>query len=301
MKKILVHCHIFYPDKWPELKDCIANLQGMDFSLYVTWVQEYPEIRRQIEEMAPLAHIELVPNRGYDIAPFIHVLNQVELSQYDYLIKLHTKRDIPSQFIFMDTPAYQPYNFGGSRWRNYLLSFMQKGNLAACIQAFNDNPTLGMAGDFHCIRRYINENNQPEMKLKKKVLEHLRNSGLPTGRFEYICGTMFICRAELMQALKDLASRTKQTFSATNDHTQSYAHELELFCGACIVAQGYEILDVYTKKQEKIRARATLLYPFGIAFLWILRFLYQRKLTKSNHLIIKIFRIPFYHKNLNKH
>ena len=37
------------------------------------------------------AKIITVPNKGYDIYPFLIVLSKVKLDEYDYILKIHTK------------------------------------------------------------------------------------------------------------------------------------------------------------------------------------------------------------------
>lgn len=44
MKPILVHCHIYYPQIWPELKECIHNIEPHPFKLFVTMVEKHPDI-----------------------------------------------------------------------------------------------------------------------------------------------------------------------------------------------------------------------------------------------------------------
>lgn len=41
------------------------------------------------------ADFYVVPNLGFDLGPFVYALDKVNLSDYSYVIKLHTKRDIP--------------------------------------------------------------------------------------------------------------------------------------------------------------------------------------------------------------
>lgn len=94
MKPILVHCHIFYPELWEELKSCIKNIAPNPFDLFVTMVEEHNDISKDIQNNFPKAHIDIVKNVGYDIFPFVSVLNKINLEDYSYVVKLHTKRPI---------------------------------------------------------------------------------------------------------------------------------------------------------------------------------------------------------------
>ena len=93
MKKILVHLHIYYPSLYDELKSYINNITD-GFDLYVSMVEEHKDIIDDLQNNFKNVNIDIVENRGYDVGPFIEVLNKVNLDDYSYIIKLHTKRDI---------------------------------------------------------------------------------------------------------------------------------------------------------------------------------------------------------------
>ena len=94
MKPILVHLHLFYPEMWLELKTCINNIASYPFKLYVTMVNEHQDVINDIKMSFNYPHIEIVENRGYDIGPFINIINKTNLDDYSYIVKLHTKRDM---------------------------------------------------------------------------------------------------------------------------------------------------------------------------------------------------------------
>lgn len=121
MKPILIHCHIYYPKLWKEFKECILNISALyRYKLFVTMVEKNSDIEDDIMKNFPNNKIEIVDNRGYDIGPFIHVLNQVNLDEYSYIIKLHTKRNVESK----KEAIRQMY---GSIWReNLLIPFKNK-------------------------------------------------------------------------------------------------------------------------------------------------------------------------------
>ena len=41
----------------------------------------------------PLAKISIVENRGFDVGPFIKTISELNLDNYDFIVKLHTKRN----------------------------------------------------------------------------------------------------------------------------------------------------------------------------------------------------------------
>lgn len=77
-------------------------------------------------------------NYGYDVALFFNVLDRLDLDCFDYVIKLHTKRDTPKCWVNF-TP------FEGGQWRRSLLSFCATPEAARrTLAAFARRPRLGM-------------------------------------------------------------------------------------------------------------------------------------------------------------
>ena len=115
--KILVHLHLYYQDMLEQMLDLLKSLDKVDYDLYVTTSPDFSE-QEKIKNFHTQSQILPVPNRGYDLAPFVYVLQQVNLDEYDYIIKLHTKRDLPK-------PATLPNcSLEGSDWRNLLTGFL---------------------------------------------------------------------------------------------------------------------------------------------------------------------------------
>ncbi len=282
-QKILIHCHIFYPELWVELKRCIGNVGAYPFELYVTMVQENLELEKDIRKTFPRAHIEVVENRGYDIGPFVHVLNKVDLNNYSYVIKLHTKRDMPVGAVLhcMDV--------GGSRWRDYSLSFLKtSGAFENVMQSFAQNKKLGMHGDYHLIlpKEYQDE------KSAGKAQKMIQKLGFKSENFAFVAGSIFIARAKLFKPLQKLKIKWTDFEEPDAEHKKStFAHVVERFLGYLVVAQGMQILDVVTPHQYS-GVFWNMLRKFSL-------FLYRRKVNQKGILTIRICRIPIYMKNIS--
>ena len=63
-----------------------------------------------------MAELMAVENWGYDVSPFLAFIGKVNLDLYDFLVKLHTKRNTPK--VWCNFHSYE-----GPEWRNELLSF----------------------------------------------------------------------------------------------------------------------------------------------------------------------------------
>ena len=85
---IILHAH--YPESITEIADYISNIKPCD--IYVTCTNI--EAANKCLELLPDAHIELTPNRGRDILPFINILRKIHHLNYKGICKIHTKRSI---------------------------------------------------------------------------------------------------------------------------------------------------------------------------------------------------------------
>src|SRR5690606_7175456 len=89
--RVLVHVHLFYVDQLDVMLRAVDNLVDCEYDLFVTMVEPDEGVETSIGEAVPGARVLLVPNVGYDIYPFLHVLQHVRLSEYQFILKIHTK------------------------------------------------------------------------------------------------------------------------------------------------------------------------------------------------------------------
>ena len=79
-KKIAVHLHIYYEDKWDEIAVYLSNLQEYDYDLFVTLIKPNEELEKNIKKFKPKAQVFVIDNRGYDIGAFVWFLHQISVS-----------------------------------------------------------------------------------------------------------------------------------------------------------------------------------------------------------------------------
>ena len=286
MKPILVVVHIYYPELWNELKEYLKNIT-VPYNLYVTTVDKNKFLKKDVLSFNPQAHFEIVENRGYDVAPFVHTLNQINLDKYSYLIKLHTKRDIPYSF-------WTFRGLIGNKWRNYLCSFLSsKEKFDSHLKAFDNNSSLGMQADYHVI---INSDYYDEVATKK-VPQWLKDNNFPLIKYSFVAGTMFFARANIFKKIQSLnLSSSDFDVVSGNKHKTQLAHIFERLFGYFVYKNGYELYDVFTpmaiqKKYYKINRTKERIKQ-------IFRFIYQQKVTSSGYSLIKIFKIPVYRRKV---
>ncbi len=258
--KIAVHLHLYYLEQLDYFLAKLENIGTTPFDLFVTMVEDDETAQNKIRAFKPDATIWLVENRGYDVGSFIEFLNKIDLSRYDYVVKLHTKRDMPRS-----TSTFR--GLTGPKWRETALSFLDSPEIfASYLRAFEANPSIGMQANYRLF------------KCEKGI--------------RFVAGTMFIARAYIFVPLKNQGLSIR-SFDSTGEHIDSLAHNLERCFGQLASEQGLLITDVVNDpaeaKLKRLFFRDRFISP-------LLRFVYQKKTTKSGKQITKILKIPFFRK-----
>ena len=299
MKKILVHVHIFYPNLWEEIKECVKNIQQYPMDLYITMNEEHTDIKQDIIKNFPNAKIEIVENKGFDIGPFIHMLNEVNLNNYEYIVKLHTKKNYDEcLFILNDVKLY------GDKWRKLLLEpFSTSANLKKVIKLCSKKK-VGMVGMSSLI---VNKKTKGVIFFEDEVKNELKNIKLKYKGIKFIAGTMFIAKANLFNKLKSykkISDFTNSTDVTNKNDTKDIAYIYERLFGALTIAQNKQIVafdkcqkcsfinNVIYKKQKIDGALKKKIYYFlGIKVL--------KKIKDNNIKKIYFLGILLYKKTYN--
>lgn len=276
IKPVAVHLHLYYTDMWPELCAQLANLGDTPHRLFITLVKENQELTEQIKQVYPAAEIMIVKNMGYDIGPFIEFLNGINLDDYSYILKLHSKRPGNGTDTKLNhLPVTRYY------WK-VLLSQALIGSPEIWqknLQAFADNPKLGMIGSPHLIKKL----DKSDRELFPQIQANLNKLGLsPDLKFSFLAGTMFIVRSGLFKVLQH--RYTIEDFAVTDGNVKdgTLAHVMERLFGAVISAQGY-VLKGFVRNYR---------FVFSAVGKITLRFFFQKKRTQNNRILIKICKIP---------
>ena len=233
--KAAVIAHVFYPEFWPELATCIRTV-GTDCDLFVTFVDEaaVAEARRDF----PAARFIACENRGYDVWPFLKVLQEIPLDDYDMVIKLHTKRDVTGELLVLNHAWV-----GGGAWRELLLAFVATGDAwRSTLRCFTD-PRIGMVADrrlVFCGDTLPAAADGGTFDRAREEFRRLTGFAVPEGA-EYVAGTMFAARPT---ALKPLLARRFEVsmFEPPAGHRcETYAHLMERMFGFSVAAAGLRI------------------------------------------------------------
>lgn len=276
MKPLLICVHIFYAQMYEELKKCLLNMKGYPYELYVTLVSHNTFLEKDIAQNFAQAHIKIVENKGFDVAPFVEILNEVDLDNYSYVLKLHTKRDMPQGTYLKNI------NMSGKYWREYLLKFFKnEKKIQKAVEAFEKNPKLGMLADWHV----ITHSTLWDPKACAKARRLVKSLGFSCKTFCFVAGTMFMCRAKLLKPIQNLRFHLLDFESAdANTHGGGKAHALERALGLFVWAQGYVLEDPFTKPWV----------PFLAFALYLKKRVFHCRRTEKGFLVYKLFGISIY-------
>lgn len=232
MKRILVILHIYYHDHVSYYIDKLKNINGCEWDLIVTFSELSQRTKKKIQDFKPDAEFVLVDNTGYDVWPFIQTIKAVDLSGYDYVLKLHTKN--------INNPGIRLNGLKqtGHRWRNLLIESMLRSpkQFARCLKRFERKPKLGL---LCCYELFINlSESRPE---DTYMLEEEANRiGLKIKKGRFCAGTMFMVRPECLKTIKETEFTPDMWVTGKSHSLGTLAHVYErLFCIAVLNA-GYK-------------------------------------------------------------
>jgi len=234
--RILAVVHVFYPAFWPELRACLANITDA-VDLVVTYADEasVAEVRRDV----PQARFVKCENRGFDVWPFLKVLQETDLSPYDAVVKLHTKRD----FDICEEGWINRCRMNGSAWRRHLLSFVASGDAWQKTRRLLSEEGVGMAADW----RVIVGRESPGLKMyRDEYDEAARDMGLAgeavAARGRYVAGTMFAARPSSLAPLLSRRYEASMFDPSVRDGGEQLAHRIERQLGLAAFAAGFRVV-----------------------------------------------------------
>lgn len=279
---LAVHLHLYYFEMWETVRNYLKNIGNYPYRLYVTITRNNPELIKRIKAFHPDTVILPVKNRGYDIGPFVYFLHHINLNQYDLILKIHTKNNHPGTMTALNNRFVS---------REYWFRLLFEGVLGSeklfskNISAFRNNPELGIVGSKYLIT------SDPKSSLKvlsdvKKLMPRLGYK--PPQKITFVAGSMFIIRSSLLQKIKD--NFVLADFSPTDGTVKdgTLAHVLERVFGCLAVAEGYEVKGFDRNRH----------FEFYERLQYMRRLIWHRKITRHNNLLIKVCKIPVYHRKL---
>lgn len=233
------------------------------------------------------AEIKLVKNEGYDLLPFLMIVKEIDLSKYDFIVKLHTKRNAPVDATLNN------FSVGNTKWREYLFAFCRsERRLKKTIKLLECNE-IGGVSDRHIIVKRKNDPVQ-ELSYLKFTDSTLSEDFMKSRDYSFVAGAIFIYKAKFLQDL-DFIEEYAQ-FISNNDHKESPAHTFERYLGY-ILYKNNKIIASWDEPnpQSVLYPFAQGMYRFKIIAERFLFFCSVRKKYSKRHILYLFFGIPFYY------
>jgi lipopolysaccharide biosynthesis protein len=205
---------------------CISN-QGNNKKLIEQIIKDFPD-----------SYIITPPNIGKDLGGKIALIDLMMRLNHkaDYYILLHDKKS--------------PHSTLGDTWREKLFRIIEPSFIEKIQQLFEENKTIGIVGAKEFIINEYKENTgdfecTSNLILKKLIV----NYSLKLNTFEFIGGTMFWVRSEIMNAFfaKNSPLEIRKTFEKGNvlDYqTGTQTHAWERMLSWIAIDQGYKIKGI---------------------------------------------------------
>ncbi len=232
--------HVYYHDLWPEIA---ARLQALDFAfdLFVTVTDNGDQrsitpLIAQIEHAFPKAHVLLMPNRGRDIFPFVHLVNSGLLRPYKAVCKIHTKRS--------------PHRIDGDTWRARLTDgILPTSGAAALLQTFLDNETAGIlvADDQHYRDpRWWGTNFDITAWLLRRIEIRVNRTTLA-----FPAGSMYWLKPVIVSLIGGLQLEQSLFETECGQVDGTLAHAFERAVGYLATSSGLDVLEVSELARQK--------------------------------------------------
>jgi len=241
--RVLVVAHVFHPEIWPELAECIAQIREPR-DVCVTLVEgPAGHLREGILDRFPEATVLTVPNRGRDQWPLLDLIQDARLLEgVDVVLKLHTKAS--------------RHRLDGRRWRRRMLASLSgsRSRVDEILALFGADPMLGIVAPTGGLlgREFWGGNTGLVQDLAARL-------GVPVDleRTFFPGGSMYWARTGVLRALGAL-DLVEQDFPAEplpSDGT--LAHALERLVGVVATAQGLEVIAADEVSARLARIRST--------------------------------------------
>lgn len=257
LKKVLVHLHLFYYEQTDYFIKKLQNINHCNWDLFVTYIEEDTNYINKLKKFKPDTIFKKVENYGYDIYPFIQIIRSVNLDNYDYILKLHTKN-------YQEKLWLNGFKKSGYWWRNELVDSLLK-NKTRFIQNLNYLNKHPQAG-FICSKIMLWELGSKFAEDTYLLEQELKFLHFKTKYNKYCAGTMFFARANIYKFLQtNNINNRKFSRSLKTKSTGTITHAYERILTIAANEYGYSIHTIINYKAYSIKYLKKLFrYLFSI-------------------------------------
>lgn len=234
--KILVHLHLYYVQAWPEIKEYLDNLACYTYDLIVTYPEENynKEVIQQIKYYKKSCTIIGLENKGFDIGPFIEVIKDINLRNYDIVYHLHTKS------VAKKGRLVYGRIFKGKSWFHQLYSgTLGVFNVHKGINLLLNNKECGIIAAQNLIFTDTSER-------QRTVCEYAKRLGISVPEnYTFVGGSCFGIKSTALEPIKNL-DLSIDSFLVSRRYIFTLAHAMERIFSIVVLNQNLRITGLFT-------------------------------------------------------
>lgn len=236
--RVLVIFHVYYENLAGYYLGKMTNICGCQWDLIVTGSSFSEELKESVRTVKKDALFIETENVGYDIWPFISAIKHTDLSNYDFVIKLHTKNEDGFQI------KLNKMNMDGKRWKELMVEPIigTSKNFASILDIFRKNPKAGIVFNRQVGFR-VKTDRQEDCEMLDSEMSRL---GIVPKRKFFCAGTMFAVKASALKFLQD--EKITSTCFATPNKSHSgatLAHVYERLIPVGVLSQDLKYVPLY--------------------------------------------------------
>ncbi|MBC9070400.1 hypothetical protein IAI53_00285 [Thauera sp. CAU 1555] len=226
--RVAVHAHVFYPELAAEFSDSLRCIP-FEFHLFVSVPDSRAEttcrkVFKQLPRLAGL-RVEVVPNRGRDIAPMLCTFGQA-LSEFDFIAHIHSKRSL--------------YNRGATDgWRDYLLGslFGSEDRVRRIFSLLTEGAGMVFPQCYAGVP-YVASTWLANREQGAAWCHRLGVGRVPRGYFDFPVGSMFWARSDVLRPLLNSGVQLNEFDEEAGQTDGTLAHVMERLLGVVARSSG---------------------------------------------------------------
>lgn len=240
MSKLLTVLHVFYHDQVDYFIDKLSNINGIEWDLVVTYSEFSAETEAKLKIFKPDVKMLQVGNAGYDVWPFIQVIQNIDFDEYEYVLKLHTKGQSKQRL--------NGVNFKEWLWRDLLVKALLKSRsrFAACIRLLETQSDIGMLCSYE-LYKDMDGVLPEECEMLQNEAERI---SLEVTDKYFCAGTIFLARLDAFRKLKEIEFSEESWGNLNKSHGNgTLAHVYERILCLLVADEGYRIETIIGSKK----------------------------------------------------
>lgn len=228
--RILVILHLYYQQSWIEIKEYLENLSMYSYDLIVTFSKNNidEKVYNEVKNWPNTKDVIICENKGFDLGPFVTVLNNINLDEYDIVFKLQSK-STKRAWIYI----YKQLFFRRDWFVNLYEGILGERTVHTTIDSLMNNDKVGLVAAENLIVK------DPKHKLTLVMRDAKKKGFHISENYRFVAGTCFAIRSECLKTVQEKNIKNDEFVKVEGSRGLSYAHFLERYLCATVLQQGY--------------------------------------------------------------